>query len=214
MRVHQLLPIAALSFAMSALVAGQAIPEVKLPPSPQGQAAVQLGGTWEKTAEGPRYRDGKWVVVDYGRPLLRGRTDIFGNGASYGKLVNPDSDVWRAGANDTTRLTTQIPLQVAGKTLPPGKYSVFVDLKPDTWTMVLSTQAVQEKYDPNEKVKLYGSYNHDPKVDLMRAPMTVKTTDTSVEQFTIAFVDASATGATLTRAWDKTIASVPFTAGK
>jgi hypothetical protein len=214
MRVHQLLPIAALSVAMSAFVSGQAIPEVKLPPSPMGQAAVQLGGTWEKTAEGPRYRDGKWVVVDYGRPLLRGRTDIFGSGATYGKLVNPDSDVWRAGANDTTRLTTQIPLQIAGKTLPPGKYSVFVDLKPDTWTMVLSTQVVQEKYDPNEKVKLYGSYNHDPKFDLMRAPMTVKTTDTSVEQFTIAFVNASATGATITMAWDKTIASVPFTAGK
>ena len=47
-------------------------------PSPQGQSAVQLGGRWDKTADGPRYVDGKWVVVDYGRPLLRGRTNIFG----------------------------------------------------------------------------------------------------------------------------------------
>ena len=214
MRVHQLLPIAALSVAMSAFVSGQAIPEVKLPPSPMGQAAVQLGGTWEKTAEGPRYRDGKWVLVDYGRPLLRGRADIFGSGADYGKGVNPDADLWRAGANDTTRLTTQVPLQMAGQTLAPGKYSVFVDLKPGNWTMVLSTQPVQEKYDPNDKVKLYGAYNYDPKFDVMRVPMTVKTTDTSVEQFTIGFVNASATGATLTMAWDKTMASVPFTTGK
>jgi len=214
MRVHQLLPIAALSVAMSAFVSGQAIPEVKLPPSPMGQAAVQLGGTWEKTGEGPRYRDGKWVLVDYGRPLLRGRADIFGSGADYGKGVNPDADLWRAGANDTTRLTTQLPLQLAGKTLAPGKYSVFVDLKPGNWTMVLSTQPVQEKYDPNDKVKLYGAYNYDPKFDVMRVPMTVKTTDTSVEQFTIGFVNASATGATLTMAWDKTMASVPFTTGK
>jgi hypothetical protein len=69
---------ATLCVAMSALVVGQEVPVVKLPASPVGQAAVQLGGTWETSGEGgPRYRDGKWIVVDYGRPLLRGRKDIF-----------------------------------------------------------------------------------------------------------------------------------------
>ena len=95
---------------VAATLVAQAVPEVKLPPSPAGQAAVQLGGRWEKSADGERYRDGKWVVVDYGRPLLRGRTGIFGSGADYGKRVNPDAAIWRMGANDTTRLTTQVPL--------------------------------------------------------------------------------------------------------
>ena len=37
---------------------------MKLVPSPQGQAAIQLGGTWDKTANGPRYRDGKrWLFA-------------------------------------------------------------------------------------------------------------------------------------------------------
>ena len=89
------------------------------------------------------------------------------------------SPVWRAGANDTTRLTTQAPLQLGGKTLPPGVYNVFIELKPGNWTLVLNTQPVQEKYDPNEKVKLYGSYNYDAKFDVMRVPMTVKTSDSS-----------------------------------
>ncbi len=100
--------------------AAQTVPEVKLPPSPMGQAAAQLGGRWEKTADGERYRDGKWLLVDYGRPLLRGRAGIFGTGADYGKRVNPDAAVWRLGANDTTRLTTQVPLQIGTATIQPG----------------------------------------------------------------------------------------------
>ena len=71
----------------AALAVAQGVPGVKLPPSPPGQAAVQLGGAWEKTAEGSRYKDGKWVLLDYSRPLLRGRKDIFGAGDEYGKQV-------------------------------------------------------------------------------------------------------------------------------
>ena len=193
----------------------QGVPAVKLPPSPSGQAAVQLGGTWEKSGEGgQRYRDGKWVVIDYGRPLLRGRTEIFGAGAEYGKQVMDGSPIWRAGANDTTRLTTQVPLQIGGKTIAPGVYSVFVELKPGNWTFVLSTQPVQEQYDPNDKVKLYGAYNYDAKFEVLRAPMSVRASDVSAEQFTIGFVNGSATRATLTMTWEKTVASLEMAIGK
>ena len=44
---------------------------------------------------------------------------------------------------------------------------------------MLNTQTIQEKYDPNEKVKLYGAYNYDAKFDILRAPMTVRATDAS-----------------------------------
>jgi hypothetical protein len=210
----------ALSLVILVLACGvglnaQGVPAVKLPPSPAGQAAVQLAGTWEKSGEGgQRYRDGKWVVIDYGRPLLRGRTEIFGAGAHYGKQVMDGSPIWRAGANDTTRLTTQVPLQIGGKTVAPGVYSVFVDLKPGNWTFVLSTQPVQEQYDPNDKVKLYGAYNYDSKFEVLRAPMTVKASDVSAEQFTIGFVNVTATRATLTMEWEKTVASVEIGLGK
>ena len=194
--------------AMSASLLAQAIPDVKLVPSPPGQAAVQLGGTWDKTADGPRYRDGKWIVVDYGRPLLRGRKEIFGSGADYGKTVNAGAPLWRAGANDTTRLTTQAPLQIGGKTIAPGTYNVFVDLKPGNWTLVLSTQPVQEKFDPNDNVRLSGATNYDPKFDVLRVPMAVRAGEPSVEQFTIGFVNVSETAATLVMSWEKTAASI------
>ena len=124
---------------------------MKLPPSPQGQAAVQLGGRWEKTADGERYRDGKWILVDYGRPLLRGRTGIFGSGADYGKRVNPDAAIWRMGANDSTRLTTQAALQIGGTTIQPGVYNAFADLKPGAWTLVLNTQRGRRSTIPTRR---------------------------------------------------------------
>jgi len=209
MSIRNLLSIVAVCGAMGAAAVAQSIPEVKLVPSPPGQAAIQLGGRWEKTAEGGQaYRDGKWVVVNYGRPLLRGRAAIFGAGADYGKTVNAGAPLWRAGANDTTRLTTQVPLEIGGKTIPPGVYNVFVDLKPGNWTLVMSTQPVQEQFDPNDKVRLSGATNYDPKFDVLRAPMTVHPSGQSIEQFTIGFVNVNATTATLTMSWEKTIATI------
>jgi hypothetical protein len=187
----------------------QDVPGVKLPASPTGQAAVQLGGRWEKTTEGgQRYVDGKWIVVDYSRPLLRGRKDIFGAGAEYGTFVYGGAAIWRVGANDTTRLTTQAPLQIGGKTLAPGVYNVFADLKPGNWTLVLNTQPVQEKFDPNDKVRLNGATNYDKAFDVLRVPMTVRPSDASVEQLTLGFVNVTDTTAVFTIAWEKTVASV------
>ncbi len=215
MRVRSVLSVAVLCGAMGAAVLAQAIPEVKLVPSPQGQASVQVAGRWEKTAEGGQaYRDGKWIVVDYGRPLLRGRKDMFGTGADYGKTVYAGAPVWRAGANNTTRLTTQVPLQIGGKTIAPGIYNVFVDLKPGNWTLVLTNQPVQETFDPNDKVRLSGATNYDPKFDLLRAPMTVRTADASVEQFTIGFANVSDAALTLTMAWEKTVATIDLKLAK
>jgi Protein of unknown function (DUF2911) len=189
----------AAAIAMSAVLVAQTKPDVK---------AIQVGGTWTTVDGDQRYTNGSWITVDYGRPILRGRTNIFGSGASYGKVVNPDSALWRAGANDTTRLTTQVPLVIGGTTIQPGVYNVFVDLKEGAWTMVLSTQPVQPKYDPNDKVLLYGAYNYDKKFDVLRAPMRLSTSPASVEQFTIGFVDVTNSRVTMTMAWDKSVAAI------
>jgi hypothetical protein len=214
MRLTHVFSIAALASALTATAVAQGAPEVKLPASPMGQAAIQVGGTWQKTdTGGQQYRDGKWIVVDYSRPLLRGRKDIFGSGDQYGKAVTAGAPVWRAGANATTRLTTQVPLTIGGKTIDPGVYSVFVDLKPGNWTLVLSSQPVQEKYDPNDKERLFGAYNYDPKYDVLRVPMSVQQSDTSLEQFTVAFTNVSDTSATMVMYWDRTVATADLRIG-
>ena len=114
--------------------------------------------------------------------------------SDYGKMVTGDAAIWRAGANDTTRLTTQAPLQIGDKTIAPGVYNVFVDLKPNQWTLVLNTQEVQPKFDPTDKVRLSGATNYDAKFDVLRVPMKVGTRADSLEQFTIAFANVTDTG--------------------
>ena len=171
-----------------------------------------MAGTWTGTGDERRYTGGKWITLDYGRPIMRGREPIFGSGATYGKIVNPDAALWRAGANETTTLTTQAPLTIGGTTVQPGVYSVLVDLlRENGWTLVLSTQPVMPKYDANDKVQLYGSYNYDPKFDALRAPMKLSTSPMSIEQFTIGFADVKPDRGSLYMAWDRTIATVDFT---
>jgi hypothetical protein len=90
--------------ATDALVQAQVpVPESSFRPARAGAAAIQVGGSWSGAGDDRRYTGGSWITVDYGRPILRGRENIFGTGATYGKLVNPDATIWRAGANATTR---------------------------------------------------------------------------------------------------------------
>ena len=166
------------------------------PLSPRGTASTQVGG--------------KWIEVDYGRPILRGRKDIFGGGTEYGRGVNAGTPVWRAGADATTRLTTEVPLAIAGATLQPGTYAVLVELKESGWTLVLSTQKAQENHEPTEKVALWGASGYDRKLDAVRAPMTLSKAERSVDQFTISFVDMTDSGGKLSMAWDTTVAVVGF----
>ncbi len=200
-------------FACAGLALAQ---PARRPLSPTGTAATMVGGTWgapDKEGE-RRYTGGKWIEVTYGRPMLRGRTDVFGKGADYGKAVNAGAPVWRAGANQTTKLKTEVPLEIGGKKLAPGEYDVFVELKEAGWTLILSTQPTQEKYDPNDKTKIWGSYGYDAKYDVVRVPMKMVTPQVSVDQFTIAFADMSDKGGKLAMVWEKTGAVVPFTIGE
>ena len=186
-------------------------------PSPPGTASTMVGGTWsapDKDGE-RRYEGGKWIEVIYSRPMLRGRTDIFGKGADYGKTVNARR--CRSGAparTPTTKLKTEVPLEIGGKKLAPGEYDLFVDLKEGAWTLIVSTQPTQEKYDANDKTKIWGSYGYDTKFDVVRVPMKMVTPQVSVEQFTIGFVDMTNAGGKLAMVWEKTGGVVPFTVGE
>jgi predicted transcriptional regulator YdeE len=200
--------------AIAALVAGSvAQAPVRKPASPAGTAATQVGGKYVEVQGRQRYQDGKWIEVTYNRPIKRGRQNLFGAGADYGKAVSDGSPVWRAGANQTTRLKTEVPLVFDGKTLPAGEYSVFVELKENAWTLIFSNWPAQEKYDPNNKDALWGSYGYTPDKDVVRAAMKVETLPFSMDQFTIAFIDVAIDGGKLAMMWDKTMATASFKSG-
>ena len=183
------------------------------PASPAGTAATQVGGQYVPVQNGQRYQGGKWIEVSYGRPIKRGRANLFGSGADYGKALSDGSSVWRAGANQTTRLKTEVPLVFEGRTLAAGEYSVFVDLKEKEWTLIISTWPAQEKYDPKNKEALWGSYGYTADKDVLRVPMKLGLLPFSADQFTIAFIDMTTEGGALAMMWDKTIASASFKVG-
>lgn len=203
--------------ASIALLAGAGLAQEKRPLSPSGSASAQVLGHWVKSDKptyavgNNKYEGGKWIDVTYGRPLKRGR-DIFGSGADYGKATLLGAPIWRAGANVSTRLKTEVPLRIGGKIVPAGEYSLFIDLKENAWTLVVSSWPAQQTYDENNKDALWGSYGYTPDKDVVRVPMKLETLPHSVEQLTWSFIDMTDKGGSLAIAWDKNLASVPFEA--
>ena len=183
------------------------------PASPAGSSATQVLGKYVPGSEGPVYQGGKWIEITYGRPIKRGRDVFGGTGDNYGKIANPDAPVWRAGANNTTQLKTEVPLVINGKTVAPGTYTMFIDLKPNNWTLILSRWEAQTRYDPSNKAQVFGAYGYTPDKDVVRAPMTLATLPMAVDQLTWNFADMTDAGGKLVIMWDKAVASVSFKVG-
>src|SRR5262245_9146892 len=195
------------------------------PMSPQGSAHAQVLGSWVKgerpafTLGRETYQGGKWIEITYGRPLQRGR-DLFGSGPNYGKAANdvgtptfPAPPVWRAGANQSTRLKTEVTLVLGTTTVPAGEYSLFVDLKgPTEWTLIVSRWAAQAQFDPNNKEALWGAYGYTPDKDVVRVPMKVDTLTFAVAQLTWSFVDMTSDSGKFALIWGKSMATTAFKA--
>ena len=202
------------SAVVAAMVATSMVSAQAPPLSPEGKAQAHVGGKYVKQESGGQvYQGGKWIEITYGRPILRGRTNIFGSGKTYGQTVLAGTPVWRAGANNTTMLKTEAPLLIAGKTVAPGEYAVLIDLKEGAWTFILSGQEVQKQFDANNKTALSGSLNYTPDKDVVRAPMKLMKSSVSVEQLTWGFINVTDTGGELAIWWDKEFAVVAFKLG-
>jgi hypothetical protein len=199
---------------VAAALAATVVSAQSLPLSPEGKAQAHVGGKYVKNAQGGQtYEGGQWIEITYGRPILRGRTNIFGSGATYGQTVKAGTAVWRAGANNTTMLRTEAPLVIAGTTIAPGEYAVLIDLKEGAWTFILSGQEVQKQFDPDNKTALSGSTNYTPEKDVVRAPMKLMKSTVSVEQLTWGFINVTGKGGEIAIWWEREFATVPFTLG-
>lgn len=163
----------------------------KRPASPRGTAETQIGQ--------------HWLDISYGRPIKRGRTGIM---TQVDKL-NAGAPVWRAGADVATRLKTPVALNIGGKTVPAGEYSLYIDAK--DWTLIVSSWPAQTKYEKGNKEALWGAYGYTPDKDVARVKMATAKLPFSVDELTWAFVDVDAKGGKLAIMWDDTVATAPFT---
>ena len=219
---RSLIVAAAICAATSAFLFAQGAAR---PMSPDGSAQAQVLGKWTKgdrpafTLGRETYQGGKWIEISYGRPLQRGR-DLFGSGANYGKAANdvgapgfPPPPVWRAGANVSTRLKTEVPLVFGDKTVPAGEYTLFIDLKPAQWTLIVSSWPAQPKFDPQDKKALWGAYGYTPDKDVARIPMKVVELPFGVDQLTWTFLDMTNDSGRVALMWGTTMGSASFRAG-
>lgn len=171
--------LAAAAFAPTVSTAGAQQPAARpAPASPRDTARGTVGGAQ--------------VMVDYGRPSLRGRA-AFGEGSP----LAPAGKVWRTGANAATTLVTSADLTIGGTRVPKGTYTLYTVPGDKSWTLAINKQTGQ-----------WGT-QYDQGQDLARVPMTVRTVASPVEQFTIAV-----TGNALTMTWGTTQASVPVAVAK
>jgi hypothetical protein len=148
---------------------------------------------------------GKKVTIDYGRPALKNRPlgDLL-------KQLSADR-VWRAGDDQVTTLTTETDLDIGGKKLKAGKYSLYVHLPQDgSRNLIVNTDLGQplgkiwDKAPDNLKTAPWpyiGDYQAKiASTEVLRVPMKKQTVATPVDVFTMNLAPA-ASGATLKLAW-------------
>jgi hypothetical protein len=74
--------------------------------------------------------DGTTISVGYSRPMARGRTGLFGTRIHWG-------ETWTPGANHSTQLSVSKDITIEAQPVPKGSYSVWIEVEPGPWEMVL-----------------------------------------------------------------------------
>ena len=136
-----------------------------------------------------RYKDA-YVKITYSQPQKRDR-EIFG------KLV-PFGQVWRTGANEATEITITKDILINNQLIKAGTYSIFTIPETEKWTVIL-----------NSDIGLWGSYNYNAAMDVLRFEVPVTQSNPVSEAFTMSF-DQKNELADLLIMWDRVKISIPF----
>lgn len=146
----------------------------------------------EATAE--YVRNGKELSVFYCQPSKNDRL-VFGSLVPYGK-------VWRTGANEATTFTTGTDLQIDGRTLAAGKYTLWTIPGENEWTVIWNNKQYGWGVDWDSKPL------REPEFDVLQVKAPVQQLNAPVEMFTIAFEESDTLAMVL--AWDQTKVAVPL----
>ena len=135
------------------------------------------------------------IKVFYNRPYKKGRK-------IFGELV-PFGTVWRTGANEATTFETNKDLNIEGKTLRKGKYSLWTIPGEESWKVIFNSAYGQWGVNP------LGEANRDPALDVLAVDVHAVEQEREFEQFTISF-EKVGEDAEMVLIWDKTLVAVPF----
>ncbi len=131
-----------------------------------------------------------FIEVNYSRPVIKGRT-IFGDIVPFGKL-------WRAGANNPTKVTFGEDVKVAGKDLKAGSYQLMIIPTAKNWEIIFNKGT-------------NGVFNYHPEEDVLKVTVPTNSLASSVESFTIQLGQVIANTCEIQIMWEKTSVSIPVT---
>ncbi|WP_224998911.1 DUF2911 domain-containing protein [Cesiribacter sp. SM1] len=133
------------------------------------------------------------VTLEYARPGVKGRErNIFGGLVPYG-------EVWRTGANASTKVTFSDSVKVKGQWLPGGTYALYTIPGQDEWTVIF-----------NKNLGLWGSMGYKQEEDALRVKVKPVNIGEPAETFTINFSEFTNNTANMNILWDFTKVSVPL----
>ena len=110
----------------------------------------------------------------------------------------PNGHVWRAGANEATKITISDDVLVNGQKLPAGAYSIHMIPGKDEFTVVFNKAADQ-----------WGSFRYDAKQDALRVKAKPTWLKDSQEQLSYDIPALTANSAQVIMRWEKM--ALPFT---
>jgi hypothetical protein len=131
------------------------------------------------------------ISVEYSSPGVKGRT-------IWGKVV-PYGEVWRAGANATTKVTFSKPVTIGATAVPAGSYAYFViPAEQGPWTVIINTDYLQG-----------GAFNYSKDKDIVRVDVTPEAI-TSRERLAYIVSNFTNDTASLDLEWEKVRLSLPI----
>ena len=125
------------------------------------------------------------VKVVYSRPSARGR-EVAGN-------LIPYNEVWRTGANASTKIFFSEDVKLNGNAVPAGEYALYTQFTEETATIIIS-----------KNLSWWGALGYDAKEDLIRFDVPVEHPSSMYETFTISFSDFTVNSANLNMKWEYT----------
>ena len=134
-------------------------------------------------------KGGQFVIIEYGRPSLKGR-DMFAQ-LQAGKI-------WRLGADKSTTLTCSSNISFGKTLIPQGSYSL--------WLRKVDDKNYQLLF--NKTTGQWGT-EHDVTQDMAAVLLDMSQSSESVEQFTISFKEAPK-GGEVDLLWGTVVLKAPF----
>jgi hypothetical protein len=173
----KLLLVAALFTMFSMSLAAQ---ELRVPTlSPQTEVTQEVGLSQ--------------IKLSYARPSSKGRK-------VFGDLV-PFGEVWRTGANASTKLTFADDVKIAGNPLKAGTYALYSIPGPEEWTIIVHT---------NTKHRSLAGDVYKQAEDAFRFKVKPSNMLNRVETFTIEFGEFTTSSCNLILSWENTKVRFPI----